>query len=75
VLGSTGILKDKKVTCFPGTEPSLTGATCTGNDVEIDGNIITGKGPGVALKFSLTIVEKLLGKTKSDELKKAMIIH
>jgi protein deglycase len=75
VLGSTGILKDKRVTCFPGTEPSLAGATCTGNDVEIDGNIITGKGPGVALKFSLTIVEKLLGKTKSDELKKAMIVH
>ncbi len=75
VLGSTGILKNRRVTCFPGTEPKLTGAMCTGNDVEIDGNIITAKGPGVALKFSLTIVEKLLGKAKADELKKAMIVH
>lgn len=73
VFGSIGILKGKRATCFPGVEPQLTGATCTGNAVEVDGNIITGKGPGVALKFSLTLVEKLVGKSKADEVKKAMI--
>jgi 4-methyl-5(b-hydroxyethyl)-thiazole monophosphate biosynthesis len=75
VLGSTGILKGKKATCYPGTEPRLTGATCTGNAVEVDGNIITGKGPGVALRFSLTLVEKLVDKAKADEVKKAMIFE
>jgi 4-methyl-5(b-hydroxyethyl)-thiazole monophosphate biosynthesis len=74
VLGSTGILKGRKATCYPGVEPQLTGATCTGNDVEIDGNIITGKGPGVALKFSLILVEKLVNHQKADELRKAMIV-
>jgi len=73
VLGSAGILKGKNATCFPGTEPLLIGANCTGNPVEIDGNIITGKGPGVALLFSLTLAEKLVGKEKSEEIKKAMI--
>lgn len=75
VLGSAGILKGKKATCYPGVESQLTGATCTGNAVEVDGNIITGKGPGVALKFSLTLVEKLVGKAKADELRKAMIVE
>jgi 4-methyl-5(b-hydroxyethyl)-thiazole monophosphate biosynthesis len=73
VLGSAGILKGKKATCFPGTESLLTGANCTGRPVETDGNIITGKGPGVALAFSLALVEKLQGKPVADEVKEAMI--
>jgi 4-methyl-5(b-hydroxyethyl)-thiazole monophosphate biosynthesis len=73
VLGSAGILKGRKATCFPGTEPHLTGAITTGNAVEVDGNIITGKGPGVALAFSLILAEKLVGKEKTDDLRKAMI--
>jgi 4-methyl-5(b-hydroxyethyl)-thiazole monophosphate biosynthesis len=75
VLGSTGILKGKKATCFPGTEPRLIGATCTGNAIEVDGNIITGKGPGVALMFSLTLAEMLVGKAKADEVRRAMIVE
>jgi len=74
VLGSAGVLKGKKATCFPGVEPKLTGATCTGNPVEIDGNITTGKGPGVAMKFSLSLVESLVGKSKADELRRVMIV-
>jgi len=73
VFGNIGILKGKKATSFPGTENMLTGATYTGNPVEVDGNIITGKGPGLALEFSLTLVEKLVGKEKADEVRKAMI--
>jgi 4-methyl-5(b-hydroxyethyl)-thiazole monophosphate biosynthesis len=74
VLGSTGVLKGKKATCYPGVESQLTGATCTGNAVEVDGNIITGKGPGLAMTFALTLVDKLMGKSKVEELKNAMII-
>ena len=74
VLGSTGILKGRKATCYPGVESQLTGATCTGNAVEVDGNIITGKGPGVALKFSLRLAEELTGKEKADAVKQAMIV-
>ena len=75
VLGSAGILKGKKATCYPGVESKLTGATCTGNMVEIDANIITGKGPGAAMQFSFALAEKLVGKSKTVELRKAMIIE
>lgn len=74
VLGSTGILKGKKATCYPGTEPQLTGATCTGNGVERDGHIITGKGPGFALDFALLLAEVLTGKDRANEVRKAMLI-
>jgi len=75
VLGSAGVLKGKRATCYPGVEGKLTGATCTGNLVETDGNIITGKGPGAAMAFALTLVERLVGKAKVEELKNAMIIE
>lgn len=74
VLGGLGILKGKNATGFPGTESKLTGANYTGNGVEVDGNIVTGKGPGVALQFSLVLAEKLVGKEKAEELRKDMIV-
>jgi len=75
VLANAGILQGKRVTCFPGTEPLLKGAICTGNTVEIDGNIITGKAAGAAMKFSLVLTEQLISKSKADELRKAMYIE
>lgn len=75
VLGAIGVLNGKKATCYPGVERKLIGANCTGKLVEIDGNIVTGKGPGAAMLFSLTLVERLVGKFKADELRKDMIIE
>jgi 4-methyl-5(b-hydroxyethyl)-thiazole monophosphate biosynthesis len=75
VLGNAGVLKGKKVTCFPGTESAQFGANYSGNLVEEDGNIITGKGPGAAMKFSLLLAEKLAGREKSEEIRKAMIVE
>jgi 4-methyl-5(b-hydroxyethyl)-thiazole monophosphate biosynthesis len=75
VFGSAGILKGRRATCYPGTEPLLTGATCTGNAVEADGHIITAKGPGVALEFSLILAEILVGKAQTEELRKAMMVQ
>lgn len=67
VLGGLGILKGKKVTCYPGFESQLTGAVVTGNPVEKDGTIITGRGPGFAIEFALALVAELQGQAKSDE--------
>ncbi len=75
VLANAGILQGKRVTCFPGTESRLKGAICTGNPVEIDGNIITGKAAGAAMKFSLALTEQLFGKSKAEELKKIMYVE
>ena len=75
VLANAGILQGKRVTCFPGMESRLKGAICTGNPVEIDGNIITGKAAGAAMKFSLALTEQLFGKSKAEELKKIMYVE
>jgi 4-methyl-5(b-hydroxyethyl)-thiazole monophosphate biosynthesis len=62
VFGGLGILKNKEATCYPGFEDYLLGASITKGPVTVAGNIITGKGPGVAIKFALKIVEILEGK-------------
>ena len=69
VLGILGILKGRKATCYPGFEKYLEGATLqTDKPVIVDGNIITAKGPGLAIDFALTIIEILDGKSKRDQI-------
>jgi 4-methyl-5(b-hydroxyethyl)-thiazole monophosphate biosynthesis len=68
VLGHLNLLKNKRATCFPGYEKELFGADFTGANVEIDGNIITAKGAGVALEFALKVVEMDKGKEFSMQL-------
>ena len=66
ILGKSGLLNGKHATCYPGFEEDLLGAVCTGEGVVTDGNIITAKGMGVSLAFSLAITELLCGKEKAD---------
>lgn len=75
VLGKRGLLLNKKATCYPGFEKFLSGAQYTKALVEVDGNIITGKGPGAAMEFAFTIAEKYIGKEKTEELKDTMMIQ
>lgn len=75
VLGSLGILKDKKVTCYPNFEDYLGGGIATGADVEVDGNIITGKGPGMVFKFGLAIAEAIKGKVLARELAIGLLLE
>jgi protein deglycase len=75
VLGKAGVIKGKKVTCFPGEENNLGGAVSTGKPVEIDGKIITGKGPGTAVTFSLALTALLAGKEKAESVRDKMQLH
>jgi len=68
VLGRNQILKGKKATCFPGFEKDLFGAECTGNTVEVAGNVITSRGAGVAFEFALKVVEQFSGKEAAIQL-------
>ena len=67
VLGNLGILKGKNATCFPGFEKELEGATYTAAPVEIDGNVITGKGAGCAILFGKAIVEKAVSAEAANK--------
>ena len=43
------------------------------DNVVVDGNTITSRGPATALEFALKIVEKLCNKDESDKIKKATL--
>ncbi len=60
VLGAKGILEGRAATCYPGFEGVLKGATIKSEAVVIDGNIITSKGMGTAIDFSLELIKILL---------------
>ena len=75
VFGHLGLLQGRKATCYPGNEKDLVGATATGKAVEIDQNFITAKGAGSSIKFSLTLVEVLLGKEKALDIKSKMMVE
>ncbi|CAD0058393.1 unnamed protein product [Aureobasidium pullulans] len=69
--------KKCKVTSHPSVKQEIVDAGWTYADdserVVVDGKIITSRGPGTALLFSLTIVEQLAGKAKKDEVHGPMI--
>ena len=75
VLGDLGLLNGKNATCYPGFESHLAGGTYTAKAVEVSDNIITGKGPGMAIAFTLAIIVKSLGKDKAHEVAQGMLLN
>ena len=74
-LAKAGVLTNKRATSFPGVLAALedNSITITDNAVEIDGNIITSRGPGTAMDFTLSLIELLAGKEKREEINKQMV--
>lgn len=70
ILGKNGLLVGKKYTCYPGWESDSFNGIYTGKEVEIDGNLITGKSMYYSTDFGLKIVEYLLGKDKRIEIER-----
>ena len=56
VLGSLGLLRNKRATCYPGFETYLDGAEYTATLVEQDGLVTTGEGPAAALPYAYHIL-------------------
>ncbi|SBW04125.1 DJ-1 family glyoxalase III [uncultured Dysgonomonas sp.] len=75
VLGGLGLLDGKNATCYPGFEQYLKGATLqTDKAVVVDGNITTGRGPGLTIDFALNLVEQLAGKEKRDAVAAGLLV-
>lgn len=67
VLGMKGLLNGKKAISYPGFEEKLIGAkVISGARVVVDGNIITSRGMGTALDFSLELLGLLEGEEKKQ---------
>lgn len=67
VLATAGLLDGKHATSFPGALNSFHKVLQQTEAVIEDGKIITSRGPGTAMDFALTLVERLAGKTKRLE--------
>jgi len=75
VLASAGILTNNKVTCYPGTFQTgdFESVTVTGTAVEEAGKVITSRGPGTAMDFALTLIEKLEGRDIRDKVEAGLV--
>ena len=69
ILGHKNLLNGKNAVCYPGFETQLINANIIEEDVCVDGNIITAKGAGVSIEFSLKLVELLISKDRAEKLK------
>ena len=65
-LAKAGLLKGKKATVWASDAGQLlvAGVRYTGNNVEIDGNIITAAGPFAAREFAQALIQALASKQK-----------
>ena len=72
ILGRMGFLEGKNATCFPGFEEFMFNANVTGGSVEVAGNIVTGKGMGVSVEFSLEVLRLLTDSETADKIKESI---
>ncbi len=75
VLGHLGLLRGKKATCYPGFEGELDGAEYTAAKTTVDGNIITGKGPGATFEYGYALLTLLKGERVVETLKAGMMYN
>lgn len=76
VLGLLPDIKGRRLTCYDSFEDALIakGAEYVKDGVVVDGNMITGRGPGWAVEFGLAIVEKLCGAQKAAAIKAQLML-
>lgn len=73
-LQGYGVLRQRRMTCYPAFSDRLSGCSFVDEVVVVDGNCITSQGPGTALAFALTLVEQLVGRGKRNEVAAAMLV-
>lgn len=74
VLAPLGILKGKKATCYPGMQDRFSKQTnYRENQIVVDGNLITSRGPATAIEFGLRIVEQLTDRQKARDLRQKLL--
>ncbi|KAG1707779.1 Protein/nucleic acid deglycase DJ-1 [Nymphon striatum] len=63
VLLNNGILDGKNATAYPGSLDSMdtSGINLGKESIQVDGKVITSRGPGTAMDFALTLIETLEG--------------
>jgi 4-methyl-5(b-hydroxyethyl)-thiazole monophosphate biosynthesis len=75
VLAGAGLLDGRQATGYPGVldRMGLPRTELLQRAVVTDGRIVTSRGPGTAMDFALELIERLLGKTKRDEVEGPLV--
>lgn len=73
VLAAAGLLDGKRATCYPTCLDEFPAVKLQTSAVEQDGNITTSRGPGTAMDFALTLLERLAGHAKRQEVEAALV--
>lgn len=74
VLGKLSLLKGKWATSYPGYENQMIGVDYSEERVVRDGKLITSRGPGTAIEFSLELVKVLKNEQTAEVLRNKMIV-
>lgn len=72
-LSEWGVLDGKRATCYPAEAFREKVKDLGEGDVVRDEGLVTGTGPGTALKWSLEVVEVLYGKEMAEKLAGEML--
>jgi 4-methyl-5(b-hydroxyethyl)-thiazole monophosphate biosynthesis len=71
-LEAAGVLSGKRATSYPGNE--LPSAEYVEERVVVDGALVTSRGPGTAIEFALTLVERLKGPEAAQKLRASLLV-
>jgi len=74
-LAAAGVINGKTVTCFPGALDQVDSSNfnISGQKVEIDGNIVTSRGPGTAMDFALELIELMDSRELREQITVQMV--
>jgi 4-methyl-5(b-hydroxyethyl)-thiazole monophosphate biosynthesis len=74
VLAQLGLTDGRNVVCYPGMEPQM-GSAIVHPDQQavVDGRIVTGRAPGAALEFGLTLVRELCGEETAAQVAAGLV--
>ena len=75
VLLNAGLLDGHKATAYPGVIDDLMnpGSEYLHDPVVTDGKVVTSRGPGTAMDFALTLIERLSGADKRRQVEDPLI--
>lgn len=73
VLATAGLLDGKSATSFPSALNTFPNVNLQAAAVVEDGKLITSRGPGTAMDFALTLLERLVGVAKRMEVEAGLV--
>lgn len=73
ILAEAGLIDGKDITSYPGFEDDLKAGNYKEDKTVLDGNLLTARGPALAMDFAVEIARYLLGDNKAEELKEDIL--